>query len=99
MLESVYRAQNRDETKRKRNQKGRSQPGNQLDFLTLSGMEERIARACPDLLGVNVARAQILVDAHTVLLDFAGRHGLISDGDAAATRTELARLRGVLAPT
>lgn len=74
MLESVYRAQNRDETKRKRNQKGRSQPGNLLDFLTLSGMEERIARACPDLLGVNVARAQILVDAHTVLLDLSLIH-------------------------
>ncbi len=99
LLESVYRTQNRDETKRKRNKKSRteSQIGNLLDCLTPSGMEQRIARACPGLLGVNVARAQILVDAHTVLLDFAGRHGLIADGTAAATRTELARLRGILA--
>ena len=99
LLESVYRAQNRDEPKRKKNRKGRteSQTDNLLDCLTPSGMEQRIALACPDLLGVNVARAQILVDAHTVLLDFAGRHGLIADGTAAATRTEVARLRGVLA--
>lgn len=99
LLASVYRAQNQHEMKRKKNKKDRTQPqtGNLLHYLTPSGMEQRIARACPDMLGVNVARARILVEAHTVLLDFAGRHGLVTDGDAAATRTELVRLRGVLA--
>ena len=97
LLESIY--QSRGEGRRKRTRKGRmeSRIDNLLDYLTPSGMEQRIARACPGLLGVNAARAQILVDAHGVLLDFAARHGLIADGAAAATRTELARLRGILA--
>lgn len=33
-----------------------------------------------------------------LLLDFGSRHGLLADGSAAAARTELVRLRGVLAP-
>ncbi len=98
LAESVYRAQNRSEPKRKKIRKGQagSRAGNLLDSLNPSGMEERIARACPDLLGVNVARAQILVDAHSVLLDFASRKGWIEDGAAAATRAELVRLSNVL---
>ena len=100
LLESVYRARNRDEMKRSRNRKTQkeSRPRNLLDYLNPAGMEQRIVRACPDVLGVSVARAQVLVDAHTVLLDFASRHELLADGSAAAARTELVRLRGVLAP-
>ena len=94
LLESVYHARNRNEPKRKKIRKG--QTASLLDYLNPSGMEERIAQACPDLLGVNVERAQILVDAHSVLLDFANRKGLIEDGTAAATRAKLARLSNVL---
>lgn len=100
LLESVYRARNRNEMKRSENRKAQkeSRARNLLDYLNPAGMEQRIARACPDMLGVSVARAQVLVDAHTVLLDFASRHELLAGGSAAATRTELARLRGVLDP-
>lgn len=98
LLESVYHARNRKKPKRKKIRKGQtaSLADNLLDYLNPSGMEERIAQACPDLLGVNVERAQILVDAHSVLLDFANRKGLIEEGTAAATRAELARLSNVL---
>jgi hypothetical protein len=86
--------------KRSRNRKTQkeSRTRNLLDYLNPAGMEQRIARACPDVLGVSVARAQVLVDAHTVLLGFASRHELFADSSAAAARTELVRLRGVLAP-
>ena len=59
-------------------------------------MEARLARSCRDVLGVNEPRARILLDAQEVLLRFAVRHQLMADADAAATRAELARLRGVL---
>jgi hypothetical protein len=55
-----------------------------------------MARSCQDLLGVNEPRVRILLDAQEVLLNFASRHQLIADGDAAATRAELARLRSAL---
>jgi hypothetical protein len=100
LLTSVYRAQSQHGKKHKKDKKDRMQPqvGNLLNYLNPSGMELRIAQACPDLLGVSVPRAQILVDAYGLLFDFASRHGLIADGAAAATRTELARLRAMLAP-
>ena len=59
-------------------------------------MEARLARSCRDLLGINEPRAWILLDAQEVLFGFAVRHQLMADADAAATRAELARLRGVL---
>ena len=56
---------------------------NLLDYLNPGGMEARLARSCRDLLGVNEPCARILLDAQ-------------EDAGAAATRAELARLRGVL---
>ena len=92
LIESVYSARAEAGTKRKKKPQG----DNLLDYLYPGGMEARIARSCGDLLGVNEARARILLDAQEVLLRFAIRHQLIADADAAATRVELARLRGVL---
>lgn len=92
LLESVYNARAEAEEKRKK----KPQRGNLLDYLNPDGMEARLARSCRDLMGVNEPRARILLDAQEVLLRFAVRHQLIANGGAAATRTELARLRGVL---
>jgi len=92
LFESVYSA--RAEAREKRKQK--PQRDNLLDYLNPGGMEARIARNCDDLLGVNQPRAQILLDAQEVLLRFAGRNQLVADADAAATRAEMARLRGVI---
>jgi len=92
LLESIYTARAEAEEKGKR----KRQPDNLLDYLNPSGMEARIARNCNDLLGVNVPRARILLDAQEVLLRFASRHQLIADAAAAPTRAELARLRAVL---
>ncbi len=92
LLESVCDA--RAEAEEKRRKKPPS--NNLLDYLNPGRMESRLARSCRDLLGVNEPRARILLDAHEVLLRFAIRHRLIADANAAATRAELARLRGVL---
>jgi len=93
LLSSVYREQDRREAK-PNNKKNRIR--NLLGCLTPSGIEPRIVLTCRGPLGVSAERARIAVDAHTVLLEFASRHALITSGDAAATRTELARVRGAL---
>lgn len=97
LLESAYSARAETGEKRK-NKPKRDKPkrDNLLDYLNPDGMEARIARSCDDLLGVNEPRARILLDAQEVLLRFAIRHQLIADAAAAATRAEVARLRGVL---
>lgn len=92
LLESVYGASAEAGKKRKKKPKC----DNLIDYLNPGGMEARLARSCRDALGVNEPRARILLDAQDVLLRFAVRHRLIADADAAATRAELARLRGVL---
>ena len=98
LLASVYRSQGHNESPPRGDGKTTREPrtGNLLDYLNASGLEERIARACPDVLGVNVAGARILVDAHALLLDFAARHALVADRAADANHAELARLRRVL---
>jgi hypothetical protein len=97
LLAATDQARTEDEDATSRRGKKAWRADNLLDALNPAALEGRIARACPELIGVNEARAQHLIEAHTVLLDFAGRHGLIADDTAAATRAELARLRGVLA--
>ena len=92
LLESVYSASAEAGGKRKK----QAQRDNLLDCLNPGGMEARLAQSCRDLLGVNEPRAQLLLDAQEVLLNFASRHELITDTSAAATRAELARLRGLL---
>ncbi len=92
LLESIYSARAEAEKKRKK----KPQSDNLLDYLNPGGMEARLARSCQDLLGVNEPQARILLDAQKVLLNFASRHQLIADAAAAATRAELARLRGAL---
>ncbi len=92
LLDSVYDTRAEAGEKRKK----KPQRSNLLDYLNPGGMEARLARSCRDLLGVSEPRARILLDAQEILLHFALRHQLIADADAAATRAEVARLRGVL---
>jgi hypothetical protein len=73
-----------------------SKRGNLLDHLNPAGLDERLARSCRGILGVNVPRARLMLEAHELLLRFAERHQLVSAGDVAATQSELIRLRGVL---
>jgi hypothetical protein len=70
--------------------------GNLLDYLSVTGLDERIARSCCGILGINVPRARLMLEAYELLLHFAERHQLISAGNASATLAELIRLRGVL---
>jgi hypothetical protein len=92
MLESAYVARDKTRTKPPKNPKR----GNLLGQLDAAGLDERLARSCRGVLGVNVPRALLMLEAHELLLRFAERHQLISVGDAAATHSELIRLRGAL---
>jgi hypothetical protein len=86
MLDSVYQWLGTDRKERK------SASRNLLDFLRPAGLEQRLVRACPELVGVNEPRARLLLDAHGILLRFAERHQLVSEADTAESRKELARL-------
>ncbi|MEJ2419036.1 MAG: SEC-C metal-binding domain-containing protein, partial [Exilibacterium sp.] len=76
LLESVYRAQSRDKAKRKGNKKRRTAGTILLDYLTPVDMEQRFVRACPVILGLDIPQARVLLDAYTLLLDFADRQRL-----------------------
>ena len=71
---------------------------NLLDYLGSADLEERIARASPGLMGVNVPRAQLLLRACGLLTRFAARHGLLSAAAASGVENELTRLRQQLGP-
>jgi len=76
-----------------RNAKRRKSGGNLISHLAPSGMEARIAAECREIIGVNVPRARLLLDAHDILLEFAVRHELISGTEAGQGGKEIARLR------
>jgi hypothetical protein len=92
VLASVYEARAKTQAKTKKE----SRPGNLLDCLNVAGLDERIARNCRGILGINLPRARLMLEAYELLLRFAERHQLISTGNAAATQSELVRLHGVL---
>jgi hypothetical protein len=87
LLNSVYDWQVADRKSRK------SASRNLLDYLRPDGLERRLIRACPELIGVNKPRVRLLLDAQGILLRFAARHQLVSDADAAESHKELARLQ------
>jgi hypothetical protein len=91
LLNSVYDWLDADRKGRK------SASRNLLDYLRPAGLEQRLVRACPDLMGVNEPRARLLLDAHGILLRFAARHQLVSAADAAESHEELVRLQHGLA--
>ncbi len=90
VLKSVYDWPGADRKKRRR------ASGNLLDFLRPAGLERRLVRACPELVGVNEPRARLLLNAHGILLRFAERHGLVLEADVIESRRELARLQQAL---
>jgi hypothetical protein len=91
VLESAYDARDRTRAKPKK-----SKQGNLLDYLNPAGLDERLARSCRGILGVNMPRARLMLEAHELLLRFAERHQLVSAVDVASTQSELIRLRRVL---
>ena len=89
LLESIY--EDRDRT----SSKSTKRP-NLLDYLVPAGLDERVARSCRGILGLDIARAQLMLEAYDILLRFTQRHQLVSPGNAAAVQSELTRLRRVL---
>jgi hypothetical protein len=89
LLESIY--EDRDRT----SSKSPKRP-NLLDYLVPAGLDERVARSCRGILGLNIARAHLMLEAYDILLRFAQRHQLVSPDNAAGAQSELTRLRRVL---
>ncbi len=69
-----------------------------LDFLRASHIDGRVARNTRDLVGFNVPKALMLLQAHELLLRAADRHQLLPMAEIAQTEAELARLRACLKP-
>jgi hypothetical protein len=90
LLVSVYR------WRAERRKKRKPSSSNLLDYLRSAGLEERLARSCADLAGINEAQARLQLQVHELLTRFAIRHALISPADAAQTEKELRRLRNLL---
>jgi hypothetical protein len=78
--------------------KSKKAGANLLNYLHPEGLEERVARSCPSLLGVDEPRALLLVQALALLTRSASRHALISAKEAAAMEKELSRLQKKLEP-
>jgi hypothetical protein len=66
--------------------------GNLLDWLDARGLADRIAQSCADILGMNASQAQVMLDAHGLLLRCAEAHALLAPDKVAGTRAELARV-------
>jgi hypothetical protein len=93
LLESIYEDRARTSSNSMKRPKPRT---NLLDYLVPAGLKERVAHSCRGILGVNIARAQLMLEAYEILLRFAERHQLVSPDSAAALQSELTRLRRVL---
>jgi hypothetical protein len=79
-----------------RQEKKKQAPTNLLNYLSPERLEERIARRCHDLIGVNKPLARLALAGHGWLARFAHRHGLITAVQATQTETKLSRLREAL---
>jgi hypothetical protein len=75
-------------------EKGRKYPLNLLDYLNYSALNRLVATECRDLLGINLDRARIMLDACVALIRWTGRHGLLAEADAAKAEKDMARLMG-----
>jgi hypothetical protein len=92
LLISVY------DWRQRRAKKAKQSSNNLLDYLRPSGLEQRLAQSCHEMIGINEPRARLVLQAHELLARFAARHELISPGDAAQTQKELSRLGRKLDP-
>jgi hypothetical protein len=91
LLQSILAERQEAEEPRRRKEKKRAPP-NLLDYLAGSKIEPRVAERCRDMVGINKPRARLLLDAHQILIRFAGRHRLMPAADAAGSESEVARL-------
>jgi hypothetical protein len=71
-------------------------PLNLLDCLQPSGMERRLVRHTRGIMGTNLPKAHLLLEAHSNLGRYAARHGLIEDHLAAKSERNIAMLKAKL---
>ena len=67
-------------------------PPNLLDFLRPAGLEQRIIKNCPEMVGVNEARSRLVLQGLRILFAAANRHQLLSPAEVEPIREELERL-------
>ncbi|MEO8351783.1 MAG: SEC-C domain-containing protein, partial [Chthoniobacteraceae bacterium] len=97
MLVGVYRSDAVSGRRRPGKNSGDNTLDNLIACLAPAGIEKRIVAESQDIIGVQVPRAHLLVDAHDLLRRFARRHSLMAEAESALTEKELNRLRAVLA--
>ncbi len=90
LLKSVYN------WKEQHDRKSKKSSNNLLDYLRPAGLESRLVQSCREMIGVNVPRAHLLLQAHELLAHSAARYELITPGACAQTEKELSRLRHAL---
>ena len=79
--------------KQETGKKKQSACGNLLDCLRPSGMENRIASSCVGMMGTDMEKARLLLDAHDTLKRTALRHGVISSDEAIEAERQIQLLR------
>lgn len=79
-----------------RDRKKKALSSNLLDYLRPGGLESRIVQSCREIMGVNVPRALLILQAYELLANSAARHQLITPAECAQTNKEVSRLRDVL---
>ena len=72
-------------------EKGRKYPLNLLDYLNTASLDRLVATECGDILGVNLERAFIMLDACVALTRWASRQGLLDDKETANAEKDLAQ--------
>ncbi len=82
----------------RRRRKPRGKRVNLLNDLEPGGLENRLERAVPDLLGSGIAEAELVLQAWRALLGTARRHGLVSEDAAAASAAEIGQLALLVNP-
>jgi hypothetical protein len=84
------------EWKNPRSAQSNKSNNNLLDYLRPSGLERRLVESSRGMIGIDIPRARLLLQAHELLAHFAARHQLLSSAETAQTEKELLRLRRAL---
>jgi len=87
LLNSVY------DWKEQRGRKSKTSRNNLLDYLDPTGLESRIVQSSRAMIGMNVPRTRLLLQAHEFLAHCAARHQLITSAAFAQTEEALSRIR------
>jgi hypothetical protein len=90
-LNLVYRAA--EEKVAPHGGKGKKNPPSLLSCIEPGRIEQQVSRECSDFMGVKVPRAHIMLDAHGSLARWAGRQGLMTEGEVSDIERKVDQIR------